>query len=89
MAKHVVCLSITSDHEVAYEDVEHQAISYTTGVPAITAALQYFRGEWADKGVFNMEQLDPDPFLETMPAVGLTWDVLELPVGQPLIHTLK
>lgn len=78
-----------ADHEVAYDDVEHQAIAYTTGVPAITAALQYFRGEWADAGVFNMEQLNPDPFLEMMPQIGLDWDVLELPVGQPNIQILK
>ncbi|WP_324186349.1 saccharopine dehydrogenase family protein, partial [Vibrio parahaemolyticus] len=80
-----------ADHEVAYEDVEHQAISYTTGVPAITAALQFFRGKWADKGVFNMEQLDPDPFLETMPEIGLDWHVQELEPAQglPVIHELK
>lgn len=78
-----------ADHEVAYEDVEHQAISYTTGVPAITAALQYFRGKWAEAGVFNMEQLDPDPFLETMPEIGLDWHVQELEVGAPDIQVLK
>ncbi|MDF4871551.1 catalase, partial [Vibrio parahaemolyticus] len=56
---------------------------------AITAALQFFRGKWADKGVFNMEQLDPDPFLETMPSIGLDWHVQELEPGQPVIHKLK
>lgn len=78
-----------ADHQVAYKDVEHQAIAYTTGVPAITAALQYFRGEWAQAGVFNMEQLNPDPFLETMPSIGLDWDVIELEPGQPDIKILK
>ncbi|NLS14031.1 saccharopine dehydrogenase family protein [Vibrio sp. SM6] len=78
-----------ADHEVAYDDVEHQAIAYTTGVPAITAALQFFRGEWAEPGVFNMEQLDPDPFLATMPELGLSWDVQELTVAQPTINILK
>ena len=63
MAKISVFIYNNADHEVAYDDVEHQAISYTTGVPAITAALQFFNGNWADNGVFNMEQLDPDPFL--------------------------
>ena len=77
-----------ADHEVAYKDVEHQAIAYTTGVPAITAALQYFRGEWAGKGVYNMEQLNPDPFLETMPTIGLSWDVQELDPSEPVIHHL-
>ncbi|NAW79895.1 catalase [Vibrio sp. V33_P6A3T137] len=78
-----------ADHQVAYKDVEHQAIAYTTGVPAITAALQFFRGEWAQAGVFNMEQLNPDPFLETMPSIGLDWDVIELEPGQPDIKILK
>ncbi|MDW6092849.1 carboxynorspermidine synthase [Vibrio rhizosphaerae] len=78
-----------ADHEVAYHDVEHQAISYTTGVPAITAAIQFFRKQWAEPGVFNMEQLDPDPFLETMPSIGLGWDMQELEVGQPDIQILK
>jgi carboxynorspermidine synthase len=78
-----------ADHQVAYKDVEHQAIAYTTGVPAITAALQFFRGEWAEAGVFNMEQLNPDPFLETMPSIGLDWDVIELEPGQPDIKILK
>ncbi len=78
-----------ADHQVAYKDVEHQAIAYTTGVPAITAALQFFRGEWAQAGVFNVEQLNPDPFLETMPSIGLDWDVIELQPGQPDIKILK
>ncbi|EKO3645562.1 saccharopine dehydrogenase family protein [Vibrio metschnikovii] len=78
-----------ADHQVAYKDVDHQAIAYTTGVPAITAALQFFRGEWAEAGVFNMEQLNPDPFLETMPSIGLDWDVIELEPGQPDIKILK
>lgn len=78
-----------ADHEVAYHDVEHQAIAYTTGVPAITAALQYFKGNWNEAGVFNMEQLDPDGFLETMPSIGLDWHVQELEPGQPKINLLK
>jgi carboxynorspermidine synthase len=61
------------DHEAAYADIESQAISYTTGVPAITAALLFFRGPWNRPGLWNVEQLDPDPFLELMPSVGLTW----------------
>ncbi|MBV7297697.1 carboxynorspermidine synthase [Enterovibrio paralichthyis] len=78
-----------ADHEVAYEDVEHQAIAYTTGVPAITAALLYFKGAWNGKGVFNMEQLDPDPFLELMPSIGLDWGVQELTPSEPVINILK
>ncbi|WP_354625552.1 carboxynorspermidine synthase [Psychromonas sp. MME2] len=66
------------DHEEAYNEVEHQAISYTTGVPAITAALLYFQNKWRDVGLFNVEQLNPDDFLELMPSIGLTWQVQEL-----------
>lgn len=66
------------DHKASYIEVEHQAISYTTGVPAITAALLYFQGKWSEKGLFNVEQLNPDDFLELMPSIGLSWQVLEL-----------
>ncbi|GLS90235.1 catalase [Psychromonas marina] len=66
------------DHKEAYIEVEHQAISYTTGVPAITAALLYFQGKWSDKGLYNVEQLNPDHFLELMPRIGLSWEVQEL-----------
>ncbi|TEW56126.1 saccharopine dehydrogenase family protein [Psychromonas sp. RZ22] len=66
------------DHKESYIEVEHQAISYTTGVPAITAALLYFQGKWSDKGLYNVEQLNPDHFLELMPNIGLSWEVMEL-----------
>lgn len=66
------------DHKESYIEVEHQAISYTTGVPAITAALLYFQGKWSDAGLFNVEQLNPDDFLDLMPRIGLTWQVQEL-----------
>jgi len=65
------------DHEASYSEVESQAISYTTGVPVIVAALLFFQKKWSDVGLFNVEQLDPDPFLELMPKLGLTWDVRE------------
>lgn len=67
------------DHKKCYEEIESQAISYTTGVPAVTAALLYFDKKWYGPGLFNVEQLDPDPYLELMPSVGLTWDIQELP----------
>ncbi|RBW47687.1 saccharopine dehydrogenase [Psychromonas sp. B3M02] len=78
VAKSVFIYNIC-DHKASYNEVEHQAISYTTGVPAITAALLYFQGKWSDKGLFNVEQLNPDHFLELMPTIGLTWEVMELP----------
>ncbi|WP_413692981.1 carboxynorspermidine synthase [Psychromonas sp. KJ10-2] len=78
VAKSVFIYNIC-DHKASYNEVEHQAISYTTGVPAITAALLYFQGKWSDKGLFNVEQLNPDHFLALMPTIGLTWEVMELP----------
>lgn len=68
------------DHAEAYHEVEHQAISYTTGVPAITAALLYFQGKWSKPGLHNVEQLNPDDFLTLMPRIGLSWQLLELEV---------
>lgn len=61
------------DHEEAYREVKSQAISYTTGVPAMIGGLLMLTGEWRGKGVFNMEQLDPDPFMARMNKHGLPW----------------
>lgn len=77
-AKRSAFLYNICDHAEAYQEVEHQAISYTTAVPAITAALLYFQNKWSDVGLYNVEQLDPDPFLELMPSIGLDWDIHEL-----------
>ncbi|MFT4549232.1 MAG: carboxynorspermidine synthase [Verrucomicrobiales bacterium] len=66
------------DHQEAYREIESQAISYTTAAPCITAVMLYFQKKWGGSGLFNVEQLDPDPFLELMPRNGLTWDVQEL-----------
>ena len=54
-----------------------QAISYTTGVPAVTGAVMMVSGKWKGEGVFNMEQLDPDPFLADVGKRGLPWHVEE------------
>ncbi len=62
------------DHEEAYREVKSQAISYTTGVPAMIGGLLMLTGEWRGKGVFNMEQLDPDPFMARMNRHGLPWN---------------
>jgi carboxynorspermidine synthase len=66
------------DHKSCYNEVESQAISYTTGVPATTAALLYFNRQWRAPGLWNVEQLDPDPFLDLMPRIGLSWQCQEL-----------
>ena len=54
------------DHEACYAEVSSQAISYTTGVPAMIGAMLILKGIWSGEGVFNMEQLDPDPFMEQL-----------------------
>ena len=66
------------DHEEAYAETGNQAISYTTGVPAMIGAALVMTGAWAGEGVFNMEQLDPDPFMALLNAHGLPWQVKEL-----------
>ncbi|SFL31392.1 carboxynorspermidine dehydrogenase [Desulfomicrobium norvegicum] len=65
-------------HEEAYREVGSQAISYTTGVPAMIGAMMMMTGKWRGEGVFNMEQLDPDPFMEKLNVHGLPWVVVDL-----------
>lgn len=67
------------DHEDAYAETGNQAVSYTTGVPAMIGAALMLNGIWRGEGVFNMEQFDPDPFMEMLNAHGLPWQVKELP----------
>ncbi len=67
-----------SDHEKCYEEVLSQAVSYTTGVPAMIGAKLMLEGTWQGKGVFNMEQFDPDPFMEELNKQGLPWKVMEM-----------
>ena len=66
------------DHEDAYEETGNQAVSYTTGVPAMIGAAMMLTGAWKGEGVFNMEQLDPDPFMDMLNKHGLPWQVKEL-----------
>ena len=67
------------DHQDCYGEVQSQAISYTTGVPAMIGAKMMIEGKWMAPGVWNMEQLDPDPFMEDMNSYGLPWQVIEEP----------
>jgi saccharopine dehydrogenase (NAD+, L-lysine-forming) len=67
------------DHAAAYEEVRAQAISYTTGVPAVVGAAMMLTGKWRGQGVFNMEQLDPDPFMKELADRGLPWHVVDWP----------
>lgn len=66
------------DHEDCFKEVKSQAISYTTGVPAMIGAKQILEGNWKQKGVWNIEQLDPDAFMEDLTTYGLPWHVVEM-----------
>jgi saccharopine dehydrogenase (NAD+, L-lysine-forming) len=61
------------DHEQAYAETGAQAVSYTTGVPAMIGAMMMATGAWRGEGVFNMEQFDPAPFMEQLNLRGLPW----------------
>ena len=67
------------DHEACYREVGSQAISYTTGVPAMIGAALVISGVWNKKGVFPTEQFDPDPFMDALNRFGLPWVVDENP----------
>ncbi len=61
------------DHQQAYEEVGSQAISYTTGVPAMIGGMMMLTRKWHKPGVWNMEQFDPDPFMDALNKHGLPW----------------
>jgi saccharopine dehydrogenase (NAD+, L-lysine-forming) len=63
-------------HQDAYKETGTQAISYTTGVPAMIGAMLYIKGLWKKPGVFNTEEFDPDPFMEQLKLHGLPWHEL-------------
>jgi saccharopine dehydrogenase (NAD+, L-lysine-forming) len=75
--KIVYCYNI-KDHQDCFKEVQSQAISYTTGVPAMIGAKLMLEGTWTGQGVFNIEQLDPDPFMQGLNEYGLPWKVIEL-----------
>lgn len=66
------------DHEECYREVKSQAISYTTGVPAMIGAKMVLEGKWSGTGVYNVEEFNPDPFMEDLNRYGLPWHVKEL-----------
>jgi len=65
-------------HEAAYEETGNQAVSYTTGVPAMIGSAMLMMGLWLGAGVFNMEEMDPDPFMAMLSEQGLPWTVEEM-----------
>ena len=63
----------TCVHEECYAEVGSQAISYTTGVPAMLGAMMVLTGKWRKAGVYNVEEFDPDPFMDALNKWGLPW----------------
>jgi len=61
-------------HEEAYRETGMQAVSYTTGVPAMVGAMMFLTGQWKKAGVYNVEEFDPDPFLKALSENGLPWN---------------
>ncbi len=68
------------DHQECYKEVGSQAVSYTTGVPAMIGASLVLSGQWKKPGVYNVEEFDPDPYMEALNKFGLPWVVDENPV---------
>ena len=60
-------------HEDCYKEIGSQAISYTTGVPAMIGAMMILTGKWKKPGVYNIEEFDPDPFMDALNKWGLPW----------------
>ena len=67
------------DHQECYKEVESQAVAYTTGVPAMIGAMLVMNGTWRRPGVFNVEEFDPDPFMDALNKWGLPWKISEDP----------
>lgn len=69
----------TCDHQECYKEVGSQAVAYTTGVPAMIGAMLVMNGTWQKPGVYNMEEFDPDPFMDALNKWGLPWKICENP----------
>ncbi len=77
------------DHAACYKEVESQAISYTAGVPPVAAAMLIAGGTWDPKTMVNVEELDPDPFIELLGPMGLPTVVEEHPAPLPSSERVK
>ena len=62
-------------HHAAYLETGAQGVSYTTGVPAMIGAMMFLTGKWKKPGVYNVEEFDPDPFMEQLNKQGLPWQL--------------
>ena len=69
----------TCDHQECYKEVGSQAVAYTTGVPAMIGAMMVMSGKWQKPGVYNIEEFDPDPFMDALNKLGLPWKISENP----------
>ena len=69
----------TCDHQECYKEVGSQAVAYTTGVPAMIGAMMVMSGKWQKPGVYNIEEFDPDPFMDALNKWGLPWKISENP----------
>ena len=67
------------DHQACYKEVGSQAISYTTGVPAMVGAMMLLTGKWNKPGVYTVEEFDPDPYMDALNQWGLPWQIDENP----------
>lgn len=65
------------DHAKCYEEVSSQAVSYTAGVPPVIGAMLIIKNIWKGNGVFNVEQLDPEPFMDMLNKHGLPWKIVD------------
>ncbi len=68
------------DHEECYRELGSQAVSYTTGVPAMIGAMMLLTKKWSKPGVFTVEEFDPDPYMDALNKWGLPWKIDENPV---------
>ena len=74
----VVYLYNICDHQECYKETGAQAVSYTTGVPAMIGSKLLYKGIWKNSGVFNIEEFDAKPFMDELMTQGLPWKILEL-----------
>ena len=65
------------DHAQCHKEVQAQAVSYTTGVPASIGARFLVDGTWSGKGVYNIEQFSADPFMAALTTEGLPWQIVD------------
>ncbi|MEG0527618.1 MAG: saccharopine dehydrogenase C-terminal domain-containing protein, partial [Longicatena sp.] len=77
--EHSLYIYNVCDHQECYKEVGSQAISYTTGVPAMIGATMILQGKWKKAGVYNVEEFNPDPFMEALMKCGLPWNVQHNP----------